>query len=71
MWVEDDPVVSGGTIGGFHKPSGKGSWLIILHAGGENGWIDGAAFVFQSKKATGDYYDEEMSAVHCATAWVS
>ena len=25
MWVEDDPVVSGGTIGGFRKPSGKGS----------------------------------------------
>ena len=63
MWVEDDPVVSGGTIGGFRKPSGKGSRMIILHAGGENGWIDGAALVFQSKKATGDYHDE-MAAVH-------
>ena len=31
--------------------------------GGENGWINGAALVFQSKKATGDYHDE-MSAVH-------
>ena len=56
-------MVSGGTIGGFHKPSGKGSRLIILHAGGENGWIDGAALVFQCKKSIGDYHDE-MSAVH-------
>ena len=63
MWVENDPVVSGGTIGVFRKPSGKGSRLVILHAGGENGWSDGAALVFQSKKATGDYHDE-ISAVH-------
>ena len=42
-------MVSGGTIGGFRKPSGKGSRLIILHVGGENGWINGAALVFQSK----------------------
>ena len=61
--MKDDPVVSGGISGGFHKPSGKGSWLIILHAVGENGWIDGAALVLQSKKAIGDYHDE-MSAVH-------
>ena len=32
--MEDDPVVSGGTIGGVRKPSGKGNRLIILHAGG-------------------------------------
>ena len=51
------------TIGGFHKPSGKVIWLIILYTEVENGWIDGAALVFQSKKATGDYHDE-MSAVH-------
>ena len=37
MWVENDAVVRGGTIGGFRKPSGKGSQLIILHAVGENG----------------------------------
>ena len=60
MWVENDAVVRGGTIGGFRKPSEKGSQLIILHAGGENGWIDGGALVFQSKKA----YHDEMSAVH-------
>lgn len=33
MWVEDDRVVSCGTLGGLRKPSGKGSRLIILHAG--------------------------------------
>ena len=27
----------GGTKGGIRKPSGKGSRLIILHAGSENG----------------------------------
>ena len=58
MWVEDDPRASGGTKGGIRKPSGKGNRLIILHAGGESGWVDGAALVFQSKKATGDYHDE-------------
>ena len=63
MWVEDDPRISGGTKGGIRKPSGKGSRLIILHAGGESGWVDGAALVFQSKKATGDYHDE-MTAQH-------
>ena len=36
MWVEDDPRAFGGTKGGIRKPSGKGSRLIILHAGGES-----------------------------------
>ena len=63
MWVEDDPVVSGGNIGGVRKPLGKaGNRLIILHAGGENGWVNSADLVFQSKKATGDYHDEMMAA---------
>ena len=55
--------MSGGTIGGVRKPSGKGNRLIILHAGGENGWVNSADLVFQSKTATGDYHDE-MTAVH-------
>ena len=63
MWVEDDPVVSGGTIGGVRKPSRNGNRLIILHAGGKNGWVKSADLVFQSKKATGDYHDE-MTAAH-------
>ena len=56
-------MVSGGTIGGVRKPSGKGNRLIILHAGGENGWVNSAYLVFQSKKVTGDYHDE-MTAAH-------
>ena len=63
MLVEDDPRASGGTKGGIRKTSGKGSRLIILQSGGESGWVDGAALVFQSKKATGDYHDE-MTAQH-------
>ena len=55
--------MSGSTIGGVRKPSGKGNRLIILHAGGENGWVNSADLVFQSKTATGDYHDE-MTAVH-------
>ena len=41
----------------------KGSRLIILHAGSENGWINRADLVFQSKKTTGDYH-EEMTSEH-------
>ena len=37
MWVEDDERAVGGTKGGVRKPSGKGSRLIILHAGCEQG----------------------------------
>ena len=59
--MESDEKVQGGTKGGIRKPSGKGTRLIILHAGSENGWIDGADLVFQSKKATGDYHDEMNS----------
>ena len=39
------------------------SRLIILHAGGESGCVDGAALVFQSKEVTGDYHGE-MTAQH-------
>ena len=41
----DDPRAVGGTKCGVRNPCGKGSRLIILHAGSENGWIDGAALV--------------------------
>ena len=61
MWMEDDPRAIGRTKGGIRKPSGKDSRLIILHAGSENGWINGADLVFQSKKAAGDYHDEMTS----------
>ena len=51
----------GGTKGDLRRPSGKGTRLIILHTGGEDGWVDRADSVFQSKKATGDYHDEMNS----------
>ena len=55
-WVEKDTTCKKGTIGGvqyveilylflikfFHrKPSGKGERLIVLHAGGKDGWVAG------------------------------
>lgn len=33
IWVEPVDKVKGGTKGSLHKPSGKGSRLIILHVG--------------------------------------
>ena len=59
------------------KPSGKGERLIVLHAGGKDGWIlgkhyfdalanakiviKGCDWVFKSKKGSSDYH-EEMNA---------
>ena len=59
--MEDDPRAIGGTKGSIRKTLGKGSRLILLHAGSENGLINGADLVFQSKKVTGDYHDEMTS----------
>ena len=41
--------VSGGTKGNTCKPSGKGTRLIILHARGEDGWIEGADWCFKAR----------------------
>ena len=52
-WVEKDDI-TGGTIGGIKRPSGKGLRLIILHAGSENGWVpNNCASVFKSGRSTG------------------
>ena len=56
-WVEKD-TVTGGTLGGNRRPSGKGVRLIILGAGGVTGWIPNTTRIFRSKKNTGDYHDE-------------
>ena len=40
-WVETDKP-TGSTKGGIRKLCGKGNRLIILHAGSEKGWVDGA-----------------------------
>ena len=42
----------------MRKQSGERTRLIILHAGGEYGWIEGADLVLQFKKRTGDYHDK-------------
>ena len=53
--VKNNDNVASGTKERMRKPSGKGTRLIILHAGGKD---KGADLVFQSKKCTGDYHDE-------------
>ncbi|XP_054717309.1 uncharacterized protein LOC129226706 [Uloborus diversus] len=43
---------------GLKAPTGKGSRLIITHAGSEKGFVKGAADVFKAKKSKGDYHEE-------------
>ena len=50
VWVEDDLRASGGTKGGIRKPSGKGSRLIILHAGGERDGLMGLRLFFRERR---------------------
>ena len=44
--------------GGWKVPSGKGERLIVVHAGGVEGWVDGTDLVFRSKTNSADYHDE-------------
>ena len=55
IWVDSDG------SGGWKVPSGKGQRLIVLHAGGVDGWVDGADLVFRSKTNSADYHDEMNS----------
>ncbi len=55
IWVDKDGK------GGWKVPSGKGQRLIVLHAGGVNGWVEGADLVFTSKMNSTDYHDEMNS----------
>lgn len=43
---------------GLKAPSGKGSRLIVTHAGSEKGFVPGAADIFTGKKGKGDYHNE-------------
>ena len=52
IWVDGDGK------GGWKVPSGKGQRLIVVHAGGVEGWIEGADLVFKSKTNSADYHDE-------------
>ena len=55
IWVDSDG------SGGWKVPNGKGRRLIILHAGGVDGWVEGADLVFRSKTNSTDYHDEMNS----------
>lgn len=44
--------------GGLLVPTGKGSRLIILHAGSSKGFVSNALLSFQSKSNSADYHDE-------------
>lgn len=47
---------------GVKQPTGKGSRLIILHAGTKNGFVDNTELIFQAKNG-GDYHNQMNSAV--------
>ena len=46
---------------GWKVPSGKGQRLIVAHAGGVEGWVEGAGLVFRSKTNSTDYHEEMNS----------
>ena len=54
--------------GGLKVPSGKGSRLIILHAGSREGFINDGLLCFQSKTGSADYHDEMNAEVF--THWL-
>lgn len=47
-----------GSMEGLKMPIGKGSRLIIAHAGGSNGFVKDALLIFKSGSKSGDYHDE-------------
>ena len=51
-WVDKDEK------GGVNVPIGKGKRLIVVHAGGHNGFIPEAKLCFVSKSNSQDYHDE-------------
>ena len=56
-----------GLTTGLKGPTGKGSRLIITHAGSKDGFVNGAEMVFQAKKPEGDYHGEMNAA--CYENW--
>lgn len=54
-WQSDD-------IDGVLNPVSKGNRWIIVHAGGETGFVDNALLVFKSNTKSGDYHDEMNNA---------
>ena len=52
IWIDYDGK------GGWKVPSGKRQRLIVVHAGGVQGWVDGADLVFKSKTNSVDNHDK-------------
>ena len=46
---------------GFHAPISKGPRVVIVHAGGETGFVPNALLMFKSKTKSGDYHDDMNS----------
>ncbi|XP_037529197.1 uncharacterized protein LOC119406529 [Rhipicephalus sanguineus] len=44
----------------LRAPSGKGGRLIVLHAGSENGFVDGESLVFRAKNSVASDYHSEV-----------
>ena len=55
VWIDSDGK------GEWKVPSGKGEKLIVLYAGGVNGWVEEADLVFKSKTNSVDYHDKMNS----------
>jgi transposase len=52
-----------------HVPVAMGRKLIIVHAGGEAGFVPNALLIFKSNSRTGDYHDEMTSEKY--TRWLN
>ena len=69
VWIDTTVKTSrqaflGGLSTGLKEPSGKGTRLIITHAGTKDGFVPGAAMIFQAKKNDGDYHGEMNQKVY-------
>ncbi|XP_050503419.1 uncharacterized protein LOC126882497 [Diabrotica virgifera virgifera] len=47
-----------GLTTGLKPPTARGPRFVLLHAGGKDGFINGAELTFLAKKNTADYHDE-------------
>ncbi|KAK4883313.1 hypothetical protein RN001_006632 [Aquatica leii] len=47
-----------GLTTGLKAPAARGPRFVLLHAGGDNGFVNGSELIFLAKKNTQDYYDE-------------
>ena len=43
---------------GIHEPISRGQRLIVVHAGGKSGFVDGALLIYKAASTSGDYHSE-------------